>query len=89
MIKPELFHITWGKRVTKLKTKTKVLDSIINIHYREGELENLLRVRDNFVNLIQQYSDETNVLSRSKLLGSIFDTVFLLVLVICASICHR
>ena len=51
-------------------------DSTINLHYREGELENLLRVRDKFVDLIQQYSDEASVLSRSKLLGSIFDTVF-------------
>jgi DNA-binding MarR family transcriptional regulator len=51
-------------------------DSTVNLHYREGELENLLRVRDKFVDLIQQYSDEASVLSRSKLLGSIFDTVF-------------
>lgn len=51
-------------------------DSIVKIVYREGELENLLRVRNNFVDLIEQYSDGTNALNRSKLLGSIFDTVF-------------
>ena len=59
-----------------LRLRHKVPDSIIKLHYREGEMENLLRVRDKFVDLIQRYSDETNVLSRSKLLGSFFDTVF-------------
>ena len=51
-------------------------ESIFKIVYREGELENLLRVRNNFVNLIEQYSDDSIALSRSKLLGSLFDTVF-------------
>lgn len=49
---------------------------MINIVYREGELENLLSVRNKFVDLIEQYSNESHDLDRSKLLGSIFDTVF-------------
>jgi DNA-binding MarR family transcriptional regulator len=65
-----------AKELLNSKAKTKVPDSIIKLHYREGELENLLRVRDKFVDLIQQYSNDENVLGRSKLLGSIFDTVF-------------
>ena len=44
--------------------------------YREGELENLLRVRDRFVALIEQYSTESTTLSKNKTLGTIFDTVF-------------
>ena len=48
----------------------------MKIIYREGELENLLRVRNNFVDLIEQYSAGSSGLTRSKLLGSIFDTVF-------------
>lgn len=50
--------------------------SIKKIVYREGELEKLLNVRNNFVDLIVQYSDKPNALNRNKLLGSIFDTVF-------------
>ena len=65
-----------AKEPLKLRLRHIVPDSIVKLHYREGEMENLLRVRDKFVDLIQRYSDETNVLSRSKLLGSIFDTVF-------------
>jgi hypothetical protein len=49
---------------------------MIKIVYREGELENLLSVRNNFVDLIEQYSDKSHELNRSKMLGSIFDTVF-------------
>ncbi len=49
---------------------------MIKIVYREGELENLLSVRNKFVVLIEQYSNETHDLDRSKMLGSIFDTVF-------------
>lgn len=52
------------------------MDSVLKITYREGELENLLQVRDRFVDLIVQYSVESTSLSRSKLLGTIFDTVF-------------
>jgi hypothetical protein len=48
----------------------------MELNYREGELENLLRVRDRFVDLIEQYSIESITLSRSKMLGSMFDTVF-------------
>ena len=49
---------------------------IINLQYREGELENLLKVRNGFVDLIEKYSVESGALNRSKMLGSIFDTVF-------------
>ena len=49
---------------------------VINLQYREGELENLLKVRNGFVDLIEKYSVESGVLNRSKMLGSIFDTVF-------------
>jgi hypothetical protein len=48
----------------------------MELNYREGELENLLRVRDRFVDLIEQYSVESITLSRSKMLGTMFDTVF-------------
>ena len=48
----------------------------MKLSYREGELENLLRVRDRFVDLIGQYSIESITLSRSKMLGTMFDTVF-------------
>lgn len=51
-------------------------EAVINLNYREGELENLLRVRNGFVDLIEKYSVESLVLNRSKMLGSIFDTVF-------------
>jgi len=51
-------------------------EAVINLQYREGELENLLKVRNGFVDLIEQYSVESAVLNRSKMLGSIFDTVF-------------
>ena len=58
-----------------LKAK-KMQEAVMELQYREGELENLLRVRDSFVNLIEQYSVESTVLSRSKMLGTMFDTVF-------------
>ncbi len=48
----------------------------MELNYREGELENLLRVRDRFVDLIERYSIESITLSRSKMLGTMFDTVF-------------
>ncbi len=48
----------------------------MDFNYREGELENLLRVRDRFVDLIEQYAVESVSLSRSKMLGTMFDTVF-------------
>ncbi|MBL1142709.1 MAG: MarR family transcriptional regulator [Proteobacteria bacterium] len=48
----------------------------MELNYREGELENLLRVRDRFVDLIGLYSNESTTLSKSKMLGTIFDTVF-------------
>jgi hypothetical protein len=48
----------------------------MELNYREGELENLLRVRDRFVDLIEQYSVESITLSKSKMLGTMFDTVF-------------
>ncbi len=51
-------------------------EEVIKLHYREGELENLLKVRNGFVDLIEKYSVESGVLNRSKMLGSIFDTVF-------------
>lgn len=48
----------------------------MELNYREGELENLLKVRDRFVDLLGQYSMQSTTLSRSKMLGTIFDTVF-------------
>ena len=48
----------------------------MELNYREGELENLLKVRDRFVDLIEQYSVESITLNRSKMLGTMFDTVF-------------
>ncbi len=57
------------------KTETKE-QPVLKIKYREGELENLLRVRDKFVTLMEQYADDTHTSNRGKLLGSIFDTVF-------------
>ncbi len=48
----------------------------MELNYREGELENLLKVRDRFVDLLGQYSIESTTLSRSKMLGTMFDTVF-------------
>ena len=51
-------------------------EAVMELQYREGELENLLRVRDNFVDLIEQYSIGSTTLSRSKMLGTMFDTVF-------------
>jgi hypothetical protein len=51
-------------------------EAVISLQYREGELENLLKVRNGFVDLIEHYSIESAVLNRSKMLGSIFDTVF-------------
>lgn len=44
--------------------------------FRDGELENLLRVRDRFVALVGKYAETNKELDRSKLLGTIFDTVF-------------
>lgn len=44
--------------------------------YRDGELENLLRVRNRFVDLIEQYAIDSTTLSKNKVLGTIFDTVF-------------
>ena len=44
--------------------------------YRDGELENLLRVRERFVALVSKYAEANKELDRSKLLGTIFDTVF-------------
>lgn len=44
--------------------------------YRDGELENLLRVRNRFVDLIAQYSTDSTTLSKNKTLGTLFDTVF-------------
>ncbi len=51
-------------------------DSLQKITYRDGELENLLRVRDRFVDLIGRYDETHADLDRGKLLGTIFDTVF-------------
>jgi len=48
----------------------------MELNYREGELENLLRVRDRFVDLLVKYSNKSTTLSKSKMLGTIFDTVF-------------
>jgi hypothetical protein len=48
----------------------------MDLNYREGELENLLRVRDRFVDLLEQYSTQSTTLSKNKMLGTIFDTVF-------------
>lgn len=48
----------------------------MDFKYREGELENLLRVRNKFVDLIEQYSTDSTTLSKNKTLGTIFDTVF-------------
>jgi hypothetical protein len=50
--------------------------AVMELNYREGELENLLRVRDRFVELMNQYSTGSTTLSKSKMLGTIFDTVF-------------
>ena len=51
-------------------------DPIITIQYRGGEIENLLRVRDKFVELLEKYSQGSNSLPRSKMLGPVFDTIF-------------
>lgn len=51
-------------------------EAVMELQYREGELENLLRVRNGFVDLIEQYSIGSTTLSRSKMLGTMFDTVF-------------
>ncbi len=48
----------------------------MEFNYREGELENLLKVRDRFVDLLGLYSVQSTTLSRSKMLGTMFDTVF-------------
>lgn len=50
--------------------------TVMELQYREDELENLLRVRNQFVDLIDQYSHGSLALSRSRMLGTIFDTVF-------------
>ena len=60
-------YYTWAKTMP---------EAVMELQYREGELENLLRVRDRFVDLIEQYSVGSIALSRSKMLGTIFDTVF-------------
>lgn len=54
----------------------KAEQPIAKIVYREGELEKMLNVRNKFVDLITNYTSKSNDLNRSKLLGSIFDTVF-------------
>ena len=60
-----------------LKTEKEEVDEpVVKIKYREGELENLLRVRDRFVALMEQYADGPHAINRGKLLGTIFDTVF-------------
>ena len=51
-------------------------EKVMELQYREGELENLLRVRNKFVDLIEMYSLGSTALNRSKMLGSFFDTVF-------------
>ena len=60
-------YYTWAKTMP---------EAVMELQYREGELENLLRIRDRFVDLIEQYSVGSIALSRSKMLGTIFDTVF-------------
>lgn len=49
---------------------------MMEFSYRDGELENLLRVRNRFVDLIEQYAIDSTTLSKNKVLGTIFDTVF-------------
>jgi len=44
--------------------------------YRDGELENLLNLRNKFVELIECYSTDSITLSKNKTLGTLFDTVF-------------
>ncbi len=44
--------------------------------YRDGELENLLKVRERFVEMLGKYSNGQAELDRSKMLGTMFDTVF-------------
>ena len=44
--------------------------------YRDGELESLLKVRNKFVELLECYSTDSITLSKNKILGTIFDTVF-------------
>ncbi len=56
--------------------KVKESKTVMELNYREGELENLLNVRDRFVDLIEQYSTDSTKLSKSKMLGTFFDTVF-------------
>ncbi|MFT5395989.1 MAG: DNA-binding MarR family transcriptional regulator [Gammaproteobacteria bacterium] len=51
-------------------------DSSFKIQYREGELENLIRVRNKYVELIENYISESKNISKNKLLGTLFDTVF-------------
>lgn len=51
-------------------------DSNEKIQYRGGELENLLQVRDKFVLLLEKYTQESKKLTKSKMLGTIFDTIF-------------
>ncbi len=52
------------------------MNEIKPFKYREGELEALLSVRDRFVSMIEIYAVDEAELDRSKLLGTIFDTVF-------------
>lgn len=50
--------------------------SPLKIQYREGELENLLLVRNKYILLLENYIKDFERISKSKLLGTMFDTVF-------------
>jgi DNA-binding MarR family transcriptional regulator len=45
-------------------------------NYRAGELERFLKIRSKFVILLDKYDQGDTMLSRSKILGGLFDTVF-------------
>jgi len=51
-------------------------DTNEKIQYRGGELENLLQVRDKFVLLLEKYTKDSKKVTKSKMLGTIFDTIF-------------
>ena len=51
-------------------------DSYRKIQYREGELENLLKFRNKFVHLLEPYIQDSKNMSKGKMLGTIFDTIF-------------
>ena len=51
-------------------------EDVFKLSYRDGELENLLKFRNRFVDLIEQYSTDSTTLSKNKALGTFFDTVF-------------